>query len=450
MKKRITQLVVCICASMMLLANQVDVYATPANDSSVQDIQNEIDNIEKDIKDLEQQKKDAQKEKDAAQSQLSGVNSEISSISDTMGDLENEIDALNEELVGLLTAIELIQLDIENKTAEIANTEIEYEAAVKEQDDQYAAMKIRIKYMYEQGEMSYLAIFLESQNINDALNKADYIEQLYTYDREMLIKYQETVAYTKQVWDKLEEEKSELETSKYELEEEQAYLEEVEAQLEAEYENYDVLLAQAKKKAASYTAQINQQNKEIKKLEQAEKKKEKEAEAKRKEKEEAQKKAEREAAQVAAQEALEAGDYDRASEIVQTATYDSGSNSNKPSIVVAGSGTGSQIASYALQFVGNPYVPGGTSLTSGADCSGFVMAVYSHFGYKLPRTSYSQSTVGSGVSYSEAKPGDIIYYGGHVGIYIGNGQIVHASTQKTGIKVSPATYRSIVTVRRVI
>ncbi len=93
---------------------------------------------------------------------------------------------------------------------------------------------------------------------------------------------------------------------------------------------------------------------------------------------------------------------------------------------------------------------GGTSLTNGADCSGFVMSVYKNFGINLPRSSYSQSTVGKGVSYSDARPGDVIYYGGHVGIYIGNGQIVHASTERTGIKITSATYRSIITVRRIV
>ena len=93
---------------------------------------------------------------------------------------------------------------------------------------------------------------------------------------------------------------------------------------------------------------------------------------------------------------------------------------------------------------------GGTSLTKGADCSGFVMAVYQAFGYSLPRSSYAQSGAGRAVSYSEAQPGDIIYYGGHVGIYIGNGQIVHASTERTGIKITAATYRSIVSVRRIV
>lgn len=118
--------------------------------------------------------------------------------------------------------------------------------------------------------------------------------------------------------------------------------------------------------------------------------------------------------------------------------------------VAMGVGSGSDVANYALQFVGNPYKYGGTSLTDGADCSGFVMAVYSHFGISLPRTSGAQASCGKGVSYSEAKPGDIICYSGHVGIYIGGGKIVHASTPTAGIVVGSATYKSIKTVRRIV
>ncbi|MDE6738580.1 MAG: C40 family peptidase [Lachnospiraceae bacterium] len=121
-----------------------------------------------------------------------------------------------------------------------------------------------------------------------------------------------------------------------------------------------------------------------------------------------------------------------------------------PKPTSSGGGKGQQIADFACKYIGSPYVAGGTSLTNGADCSGFVMAVYKAFGYSLPRSSYAQSGAGRAVSYSEAQPGDIIYYGGHVGIYIGNGQIVHASTERTGIKITAATYRSIVSVRRIV
>ena len=112
--------------------------------------------------------------------------------------------------------------------------------------------------------------------------------------------------------------------------------------------------------------------------------------------------------------------------------------------------TGADVAQFALQFVGNPYVYGGSSLTNGTDCSGFVMSVYKNFGVSLPHSSAADRSVGATVNGLEnAQAGDIICYSGHVGIYIGNGQIVHASTAKTGIIVSNASYRSILSIRRI-
>ncbi|MCI8783739.1 MAG: C40 family peptidase [Dorea sp.] len=113
-------------------------------------------------------------------------------------------------------------------------------------------------------------------------------------------------------------------------------------------------------------------------------------------------------------------------------------------------GTGQAIVDFACQFIGNPYVWGGTSLTNGADCSGFVQSVFAHFGISLPRTTRDLVSVGTPVSYEEAIPGDIILYSGHVGIYMGNGQIVNAINSAQGIGILPATYTSIVTVRRLI
>ena len=111
---------------------------------------------------------------------------------------------------------------------------------------------------------------------------------------------------------------------------------------------------------------------------------------------------------------------------------------------------GQAVVDYALQFVGNPYVYGGSSLTNGTDCSGFTMSVYAKFGIKLPHSSSAQRSCGRGVSYSEAKPGDIICYDGHVALYMGGGQIVHASNPTDGIKISKATYKPILAVRRII
>ncbi|MGN0342721.1 MAG: NlpC/P60 family protein [Roseburia sp.] len=112
---------------------------------------------------------------------------------------------------------------------------------------------------------------------------------------------------------------------------------------------------------------------------------------------------------------------------------------------------GQQIVNYAVQFVGNPYVYGGTSLTQGTDCSGFVMRVYENFGISLPRTSGEQGKSGRSVaSLSEAQPGDLIWYSGHIGIYMGNNQVVHASNEREGIKISNADYRTILGIRRIV
>lgn len=113
------------------------------------------------------------------------------------------------------------------------------------------------------------------------------------------------------------------------------------------------------------------------------------------------------------------------------------------------------LISYATQFVGNPYVWGGTSLTNGADCSGFTLSIFAKYGVYLPHSSKAQANCGTRISASEAKPGDLFFYGSgssisHVAIYIGNGQIVHASSKKTGIKISNAFYRSPICVNRVL
>ncbi|MGN1151140.1 MAG: NlpC/P60 family protein [Lachnospiraceae bacterium] len=417
MKRRYVQ-TVCVLLSFIMFLFMVE----PVSATTISDLQNEL-------------KKD--------QSQLKNVNQQISDYKGAQADVGEEIEALDEEMVSLLTDINLIEEAIADKEEDIAQTQIEYDAAVAEKDEQYESMKIRIRFMYEKGETSYLQLFFGAQNMGDMMNKAHYVEELYEYDRTLLEEYEATVQEVAALQDTLEEEKSELETSKTELKEEQAYVEEVLAQKQQEYDNYSVVLAKAKQEAATYTAKIKQETAKIKQLEEEERKRKEEEERKRKEEEERKKKE---------QEALLASqnDGDSDSEEQEKEETSSSSSSSSSGSSSGGSGKGQQIADYACKFIGNPYVAGGTSLTNGADCSGFVMSVYQAFGYSLPRSSYAQSAVGKGVSYSEAQPGDIIYYGGHVGIYIGNGQIVHASTERTGIKITSATYRSIITIRRIV
>lgn len=390
-----------------------------------------------------------QKDVQNNQSQLNDVNRQISDYKGAQADIGDQIDQLDAEMVSLLTDINLIEDAIAEKEADIAETQVAYDAAVADKDEQYESMKIRIRFMYEQGDTSYLQIFLNTQNMSDMVNKAHYVEQLYEYDRNLLARYEATVQQVAELQDTLEEEKSELETSKAELKDEQQYVQEVLDQKQQEYDNYTVVLAKAKQEAAAYTAKIKQETAQIKKLEEEERKRKEEEERKRKEEEERQ----RQAALLASQESQGNSESESQSDD-SSKTEETSSESSSTTQVQApsssGGGKGQQVADYACKFIGNPYVAGGTSLTNGADCSGFVMAVYQAFGISLPRSSYAQAGVGTAVSYSEAKPGDIIYYGGHVGIYIGNGQIVHASTERTGIKITAATYRSIITVRRIV
>lgn len=139
-----------------------------------------------------------------------------------------------------------------------------------------------------------------------------------------------------------------------------------------------------------------------------------------------------------------------------TAKKSTTSTTNKTTNVSSNKKLGTQIASYAKQFVGNPYVHGGTSLTKGADCSGFTQSVFKHFDIKLPRTASSQAKVGKKVSFSELEPGDLVFYsnGGsrisHVAIYIGNGKIVHAQTPRLGIGITAYKIMTRVTARRVV
>ncbi len=163
-----------------------------------------------------------QEQKKQNEDQLKDVNKQIDDYKGAQADIGAQIDELDAEMVALLTDISLIEEAIKTKEEEIALTQADYDAAVAVKDEQYESMKIRIQFMYEQGEISYLQLFTESLNISDMINKAEYVEQLYEYDRKLLEEYQATVEEVAMLQDTLEEEKSELQTSQYELEEEQA------------------------------------------------------------------------------------------------------------------------------------------------------------------------------------------------------------------------------------
>ena len=305
--------------------------------------------------------------------------------------------------------------------------------------------KIRVKAMYESGETSFLDIIFSSSSMQDMLNKADYVEKMHEYDKKVFVNYQIARQNVETLKETLEIEESELEAVQEGLEEERVSVEEARSELEAISADYAVQISKAKQQAEIYKTQIKQRNAQIKKIEEEERRK---AEEERKRKEEEERKRREEEAKKNNNN-NENSDADRDT----PPANDNGSKVAAGKDTVAssnGSAKGKEIANYACGFVGNPYVAGGTSLTKGADCSGFTQSVYKAFGYSLPRNSTSQRSVGKEVSYASAEPGDIICYPGHVAIYIGNGKIVHASSAKTGIKISNALYRDILCVRRVV
>lgn len=429
--------------------------------------------------------------------QLDAAYAQIDNMYARKQQLAAEINSLDADLVNVMVSIQTLENDIAAKESDINVTKGNIKKAEKGQKKQYAAMKKRIQYLYENGgDAAWFQMMLASDDLSDMLNKAENIQGMYDYDRKSLEKYANTVKEINNLKEKYQQEKAELEGMKQEQEAEQANLQAAIDERRASSADCDNEIAYAQQMANEYAALIEQI--------QAEK------EAARIAAEQAA--AEAAAAEEAAQAEAEAeydedeseddeyvededneedgtedideeggeyddsedGSYDESDESGNDGVENEANNSNdgyendnneesgeesdgsqKESSSSSGSsysgGSGSSVVDYATQFVGNPYVWGGTSLTNGADCSGFVQSVYNNFGVSLPRTSYEQQNAGREVSYSEAQPGDLICYGGHVAIYMGNGKIVHASNSRDGIKISDnAAYRTILSVRRLV
>lgn len=424
-------------------------------------------------------------DKAAAQSQLAAQESKINNLEDQKQTLSAEIDQLDSDLVNIMVEIEILDGELSDKEAQIEQTKADLAVAEENKQKQYEAMKKRIQYLYEKGgDDAWAQMLFQASDFTSLLNQAEYVQQMYDSDRNSLEEFKETVQQVKDLGDQLDSEKAELEEMNQEYQNRQASMQTQLEEKKATSSDYDAQIAQAQNQAAQYTELIRQQNAEIQKIEEEEKKAAEEAarkaaeEAAKKAQEEANKKAADEAAKKAAAEASKksssasgsntgsgsstsnkansnTSSNNTGSSSSATTSKDSGSSSSSSSgssgSSVSYNPTGQSVVNYACQFVGNPYVWGGTSLTNGADCSGFIMSIYAKFGVSLPHSSGAMAGCGRGVSYSEAMPGDIICYAGHVAIYMGGGQIVHASNAKDGIKISGnAAYRPIVAVRRVL
>lgn len=452
MKKRI----ICLTLGLMLTISQ----AVPAGAASRKD----------------QLKQD----KAAAQSQLAAQESKINNLEDQKQTLSAEIDQLDSDLVNIMVEIEILDGELSDKEAQIEQTKADLAVAEENKQKQYEAMKKRIQYLYEKGgDDAWAQMLFQASDFTSLLNQAEYVQQMYDSDRNSLEEFKETVQQVKDLGDQLDSEKAELEEMNQEYQNRQASMQTQLEEKKATSSDYDAQIAQAQNQAAQYTELIRQQNAEIQKIEEEEKKAAEEAARKAAEEaakkaaaEEAAKKAQEEANKKAAEASKKSSsasgsntgsgsstsnksNSNASSSSSATTSKDNGSSSSSSSgssgSSVSYNPTGQSVVNYACQFVGNPYVWGGTSLTNGADCSGFIMSIYAKFGVSLPHSSGAMAGCGRGVSYSEAMPGDIICYAGHVAIYMGGGQIVHASNAKDGIKISGnAAYRPIVAVRRVL
>ena len=356
--------------------------------------------------------KDVQQQIENTKQEIAGLNDKIDSLSDEQDLIYEKMDDLNAEIINTMAQIGLLEEQIAQKEIDIAQMQQEYELAVEKQAGQEETMALNIRLMYEKGNTSLLQMILESKSFSEMLNKLSFAQSVYEYDMQRLNDYKDHKQQVHDMWDQLEVEKSGLEADKVSLEEQKVYCDGLMADLKKEASDYDKLIKQVKQQAKAQEALLKEEQAQLKKLQDEEKRKQQ----------------------------------------LNNMLNQSFASTSYTDIVdkASGSSVGKQIAKYGLQFVGNPYVYGGTSLTNGADCSGFTYRIYKDFGYNISRTSFQQRSDGVGVKYEDAQPGDLICYDGHVGLYIGGGYIVHASSAKTGIKVSKATYRSILAVRRIL
>lgn len=396
-----------------------------------------------------------------SQSDIDDLESQQAVLQDQMDSLQAQIDDLEaqentalqqallyQEQLGVLTQqVSDTQAVIDDYTVQIADTQVQLADAQAKAEEYYQIFCERFRQMEEAGSVSYWSILFDSASFSDLLDRLNFIRDVATYDNSVVDALEAARQEVADTEARLEEEKAAQESALSELQTQQAAIEDASAK-------NDAMIAEVQANQAAYADQLAAMEEENDELAQniITTKAEYEAQLERQRQEEEARKKEEEARKK--QEAANSSS--------NTSTSGSGSSSSSGSGSSGGSsapvsGNGSDVVAYAMQFLGNPYVWGGTSLTNGVDCSGFTMQIYRHFGVSLSHSSWAQAGAGVGVSASEAQPGDLVFYrssgsatGGHVGIYLGNGEIISALGSKWGICISSISGKSNVVYRRLV
>lgn len=389
---------------------------------------------------------------DALESQQAELQSQMSSVQSQIDELENQQNTaldqalLYQQQLGLLTQqVNDTQAVIDDYEVQIAETQVQLEAAQAEAEEYYQLFCERVRDTEEAGGISYWSILFDAASFSDLLDRINFVRDVVNYDNSVVDSLEAARQQVADTEAQLEQEKAAQETALAELESQQAAIEDASAKNEE-------LLAEIQANQAVYADQLAALESENHDLEQniITSKEEYQKEQERKAQEEAA------ASQPPADNSSNNSGNNGGSD--NSGSNNSSDDTEEELPPVPSSGNGDAVVEYAMQFLGNPYVWGGTSLTNGCDCSGFTMQIYAQFGVSLSHSSWAQSRSGVEVSASNAEPGDLIFYqssgsatGGHVGIYIGNGQMISALSSKYGICISNVKYdKAGLTFRRVL